>query len=81
MTGVCSVKCGDVYAGLQAQWAAAVSLIHVVFVIIFLVHSSQAISRFITTASIMIINTIINITLIREVIKVEIKECKGMDGV
>ena len=29
----------------------------------------------------MIINTIINITLIREVIKVEIKECKGMDGV
>ena len=28
----------------------------------------------------MIINTIINITLISEVIKVEIKECKGMDG-
>ena len=44
------LQCGDVYAVLQARCAAAASLIHVVFVIFFLLHFSQAISRFTTTA-------------------------------
>lgn len=47
-----SLQCGDVYAVLQARCAAAASLIHVVFVIFFLWHFSQAISRFTTKARI-----------------------------